>query len=113
MRLPLEEVREVLAASEALAATAEAAGLRASPPLRPALQQLCKAWLDALHARSMQQLNCGPSPPSPCLRCVRSNNAASRRLDGQPARLVPSRTTCCSGGRGGGGGGILPLEHLS
>lgn len=58
VRLSLPELREVLAASEALAATAEGAGLRPAAPLRPALHQLCKAWLDALHARSMQQLNC-------------------------------------------------------
>lgn len=42
--------------TDAAAAAGEAAGLRPSAALRSAVQQLCRAWLDALHARSMQQL---------------------------------------------------------
>lgn len=40
-----------------LSGLAEAEGARPSPGLRSALQQQCRAWLDALHSRSMARLN--------------------------------------------------------
>jgi len=43
--------------SDALAALAEADGARPAAGLRVALQQQCRAWLDALHARTMARLN--------------------------------------------------------
>lgn len=55
-QLPLSDLREVLAITDAAAAVGEATGLRPSAALRSAVQQLCRAWLDALHAHSMQQL---------------------------------------------------------
>ena len=56
-KLRLTELRDLLEDAEAFCQTAEAAGAKAAPGVRAALQQQCKAFLDALHSRTMAHLS--------------------------------------------------------
>jgi hypothetical protein len=61
----------VLGLTDALAALAEVRGGRGAAALRPALQQLCKAALDALHARSLSKLTSEGEGGGEGAQCVR------------------------------------------
>ena len=56
-KLQLQDLAEVLALSDALSALAAADDVRPLAALQSAVQQQCRAWLDALHSRSMARLN--------------------------------------------------------
>lgn len=55
----LAELRQVLELTDTLASLAEAQGAKPALGLRSALQQLCKASLDAMHTRALGKLTSG------------------------------------------------------
>lgn len=77
----------MLDATDMLAALAEAHGVKPAVVLRSSLQQMCKATLDAMHAKSLGKLTSG---------WQREHSGARCRLSAQcRCSLVGSRGLLC------------------